>query len=173
MGLSLTTPLCPYTTRLMLLSLMVAHTLFRCSSSGRFSLGSPTANYELPKVSIDSLVKNLRLFVAADELRGLATRLLRKAAQSHIRDEGHHHRKPRSSPFFFALRMSSPRNFDGAPTHVQYSVITCECSAITCVPRSGPGEKRMRRRAGETGGQWFFSLIKVETTPTCAFVLKR
>lgn len=41
-----------------------------------------------------------------------------------------HHRKPRSSPFFFALRISSPRTFWGAPTHRQYSVMTCECNAI-------------------------------------------
>lgn len=35
-----------------------------------------------------------------------------------------HQRKPRSSPFRLALRMSSPRTLDGAPTHRQYSVMT-------------------------------------------------
>lgn len=52
-----------------------------------------------------------------------------------------HHRKPRSSPFFFALRISSPRTFWGAPTHRQYSVMTCECNAIawrSCKIAHGP-----------------------------------
>lgn len=61
----------------------------------------------------------------------------------------HQKRNPRSSPLPFAFRMSIPRTFGGAPTHRQYSWITCECNAMPWMFRTR--EDRGRARAGKRG----------------------
>lgn len=162
--LSVPTPLCLYTARLMLLFLFPGGTrCFDTYLAADCRLDHRLLTTSFPRYLWIPWSKNLVSFVAADGLRGLATGYYVKLRRVIFTMMAllYHHRKPRSSPFRFALRMSSPRNLDGAPTHVQYSVITRECSAITCVQRSGPGEKRMRPRAGETGGQWFKQQLSV------------
>lgn len=64
-------------------------------------------------------------------------------------------RNPRSSPLPFAFRMSIPRTFGGAPTHRQYSWITCECNAIpwTFQTREDRGRARADKRGNAEEGR--------------------
>lgn len=98
---------------------------------GRVHLYNPSDGGLLPTVAARNLRSKILPFC-----RTFGNRLLLRLRMRH----SHHQRKPRSSPFFFALRMRSPRSLGGAPTHRQYSVITCECNAMTYEPARATGK---------------------------------